>query len=308
VSRREARARLAIQSNQVKTLDESRLLQFQQAVELLQREAASEMGAADVAHLESIRTLSRRLELLGGALLHFSFEPLTFASGVTAIWAHKCLERMEIGHAVTAASTHGAQEVLTESLWGTAARALDWGPLLASTKSQVRDTARVLQQHAAGGAAAKREKEAALHHRLHATALGYLAKAVLLVPPLTRPFFWKVALGTLIAEVGRDVLQIAMTRAGRIDLTVPLEGRLAAQPSLAAVESARDVELPLALSILCGALDRRVEHHLFPRLPPQRLRQLTPRVKALCAEFGVLHRSLSLTEAAGTLLAQRLPR
>jgi linoleoyl-CoA desaturase len=57
------------------------------------------------------------------------------------------------------------------------------------------------------------------------------------------------------------------------------------------VEAARDVELPEWLSILCGALDLQIEHHLFPRLPPNRLRQLAPRVRSICEAHGVDYRS-----------------
>ncbi|HEX4353583.1 MAG TPA: fatty acid desaturase, partial [Polyangiales bacterium] len=57
------------------------------------------------------------------------------------------------------------------------------------------------------------------------------------------------------------------------------------------VEAARDVDLPKPLSILCGALDRQIEHHLFPRMPPNRLREIAPRVRAICEQHGVRYRS-----------------
>jgi linoleoyl-CoA desaturase len=57
------------------------------------------------------------------------------------------------------------------------------------------------------------------------------------------------------------------------------------------VEAAQDVEVPEWLSILCGGLDLQIEHHLFPRLPPNRLRQIAPRVRELCAEHGVEYQS-----------------
>ncbi len=40
-------------------------------------------------------------------------------------------------------------------------------------------------------------------------------------------------------------------------------------------------------SVICGGLDRHIEHHLWPDLPPQRLRALSGRVRALCAKHGV---------------------
>jgi linoleoyl-CoA desaturase len=42
---------------------------------------------------------------------------------------------------------------------------------------------------------------------------------------------------------------------------------------------------------LCGALDLQIEHHLFPRMPPNRLREIAPRVRAICEAHGVRYRS-----------------
>jgi fatty acid desaturase len=47
------------------------------------------------------------------------------------------------------------------------------------------------------------------------------------------------------------------------------------------VEASSNFEVSLPVSILCGALDKQIEHHLFPTLPPQRLRQIAPEVRAM---------------------------
>ena len=47
------------------------------------------------------------------------------------------------------------------------------------------------------------------------------------------------------------------------------------------VEAANDFEVSLPISILCGGLDRQIEHHLFPTLAPPRLREIAPRVRAI---------------------------
>ena len=57
------------------------------------------------------------------------------------------------------------------------------------------------------------------------------------------------------------------------------------------IEATTDFEVSWPLSILCGALDRQIEHHLFPRLPPQRLREIAPEVKAICTKYGVDYRT-----------------
>jgi fatty acid desaturase len=59
------------------------------------------------------------------------------------------------------------------------------------------------------------------------------------------------------------------------------------------VESTNDFEVSLPLSILCGGLERQIEHHLFPALPPRRLRQIAPEVQAICEKHGVAYKTAS---------------
>jgi linoleoyl-CoA desaturase len=70
------------------------------------------------------------------------------------------------------------------------------------------------------------------------------------------------------------------------------------------VEAARDVEMPEWLSILCGGLDRQIEHHLFPRLPPNRLRQIAPRVREICKKHGVNYRSDTWSRTMASVLGE----
>lgn len=68
------------------------------------------------------------------------------------------------------------------------------------------------------------------------------------------------------------------------------------------VEATRGFEVSLPLSILCGGLDRQIEHHLFPTLPPPRLREIAPEVRAICERHGVVYR----TGSWGTTLRRAL--
>jgi len=45
--------------------------------------------------------------------------------------------------------------------------------------------------------------------------------------------------------------------------------------------------------VLCGGLDRQIEHHLFPKLAPARLREVAPAVRRACEEHGVAYRTAS---------------
>ena len=75
-----------------------RVAAFGSALEALRREVEQQVGESDAEHIRRIGKLSDRLEVLGRALIHFSFEPLGFGLGTAALWAHKTLELMEVGH------------------------------------------------------------------------------------------------------------------------------------------------------------------------------------------------------------------
>jgi linoleoyl-CoA desaturase len=126
--------------------------------------------------------------------------------------------------------------------------------------------------------------------------LRYYGKEYGLFPLLAGPFFAKVLLANLLSEVGRDLLAGAIIYCGHVgarDFPRETEPATRAHWYAMQVEAARDVELPEWLSILCGALDLQIEHHLFPRLPPNRLREIAPRVREICEAHGVEYRSSS---------------
>jgi NADPH-dependent stearoyl-CoA 9-desaturase len=122
----------------------------------------------------------------------------------------------------------------------------------------------------------------------------YYGRELGLFPLLAGPFFAKVLLANLLSEVGRDLFAGAIIYCGHVGATDFSRGTEPASRAhwyVMQAEAARDVQLPDWLSILCGALDLQIEHHLFPRLPPNRLRQIAPRVRALCEAHGVAYRS-----------------
>lgn len=141
----------------------------------------------------------------------------------------------------------------------------------------------------------------------HRAALGKLAsyygRELVLFPMLAGPFFWKVLLGNLLSELMRDLFLAATIYCGHVAVTDHPPGTHAkgrAQWYRMQAESARDFEVPGLVSILCGGLNRQIEHHLFPRFPPNRLRDIAPRVRAICEEHGVRYR----TDSWGRTLAR----
>ena len=122
--------------------------------------------------------------------------------------------------------------------------------------------------------------------------IPYYAKEYVLFPALAGPFFWKVLAGNWLAETARNVYSAATIVCGHAGPDVkswPAGTRAHGRGEWYAmqVEASRDFEVSLPLSILCGGLDLQIEHHLFPTLPPPRLREIAPEVRAICERHGV---------------------
>ncbi|MDQ3032870.1 MAG: acyl-CoA desaturase [Myxococcota bacterium] len=127
-------------------------------------------------------------------------------------------------------------------------------------------------------------------------------------PALAGPFFWKVLLGNWMAETMRDVYSAATIFCGHVGertKSYPAGTKPAGRGEWYAmqVEATNDYEVPRWVSVLCGGLDRQIEHHLFPKLAPERLRQIAPEVRALCEAHGVEHRSASWPETLRSALS-----
>ncbi len=124
----------------------------------------------------------------------------------------------------------------------------------------------------------------------------YFAKNFVLYPALAGPFFQKVLLGNWLAEVLRDLYTAASIYCGHIGDDVRsypagTHARSRGEWYAMQVEATNDFEVPQLLSVLCGALDRQIEHHLFPRLPPNRLREVSREVRSVCEAHRVTYRS-----------------
>jgi linoleoyl-CoA desaturase len=137
----------------------------------------------------------------------------------------------------------------------------------------------------------KASRRAAIKKALRKYVPYYLYNFVLF-PVLAGPFFWKVLLGNVLVELCRDVYSAATIFCGHVghDVKSFPEGKRAhgrGEWYAMQVEATNDFEVSLPVSILCGGLDRQIEHHLFPTLPPQRLREIAPEVRATCERWGI---------------------
>lgn len=321
-------------------LEARRIAAFGRAIDALRLELEPQLGEQDAQHIKRIGKLSQRLELLGRSLIHFSFEPLSFGLGSAALWAHKTLELMEIGHM----ALHGAYDGLPDAErfqsqdfhWKAPIDEASWkhghnirhhqytniagrdpdldfallrlSPRIAYRKlhalqpisnvvSWLYFTA-VIGLHVSGmidvyvkGSSEVDAREA--RRKFVSKWLRYYGREFVFFPLLAGPFFPKVFLANLLTDVARDVYAGAIIYCGHVgasDFPEDAEPATRAHWYAMQVEAARDVVLPEWLSILCGALDLQIEHHLFPRMPPNRLREIAPRVRAICDAYGVKYR------------------
>jgi NADPH-dependent stearoyl-CoA 9-desaturase len=329
--------------------DEQRLASFGRALDALRREVEDQLGEVDAQHIKRVGAASRRLALLGRGLLFVSVEPVGFGLGTAALWAHKALELMEIGHP----ALHGCYDGLPgaerfysggfvwkspidEDSWRQHHNVkhhqytniegldpdLDFGALRLSPRVPYR-LAHALQPLSnlltlfgfgaalnlqatgmldiylqPGAPVVLPDKRPATLRKAHrvffSKLLRHYGKEYVVYPLLAGPFFAKVLLGNLLSEVARDLHAGLIIYCGHVGASdYPRSAKPASRAEWYAmqVEGSRDVELPELVSVLCGALDKQIEHHLFPRLPPNRLREIAPRVRAICEAHGVNYRS-----------------
>ena len=326
-------------------IEAERLESFARAIDAIRRDVENDLGEKDAEHIRRIGTLSQNLERAGRTLLHFSFEPITFGLGVGALWVHKSLELMEIGHM----ALHGAYDRLDvdrrfqneffrwkapidEKSWRVGHNVrhhqytniegrdpdIDFGALRLSPRVAYRHVhalqpvtnlltwlgfATAINLHVTGlldvyfGRGApevlpdrKPETLKNAHRAFLSKMARYYGREYVFFPLLAGPFFWKVLLGNVLSDIGRDVCAGVVIYCGHVGAKdYPAGTRAGGRARWYAmqVEAARNVEVPPALSILFGALDYQIEHHLFPRLPPNRLREIGPRVRAACEAHDV---------------------
>lgn len=135
----------------------------------------------------------------------------------------------------------------------------------------------------------------------------YYLRNYVFFPALAGPFFWKVLLGNVLAETLRDVYSAATIFCGHVgeetaSYAPEKRARTRGEWYAMQVEASNNFEVPAPFDVLCGGLELQIEHHLFPRLPPQRLREVAPEVRALCEKYGVRYRR----EPWGTVLRKAL--
>jgi NADPH-dependent stearoyl-CoA 9-desaturase len=130
--------------------------------------------------------------------------------------------------------------------------------------------------------------------RCHLLALRklvpYGAINFVLFPALAGANFWKVLLGNLVAEVLRDLIMAAAIHCGHVGASGYPAGT---KPTTRAhwyamqVRASHNFRTSHWISVLVGGLNFQIEHHLFPRVPPNQLRRVAPEVERICTRHGI---------------------
>ncbi len=130
------------------------------------------------------------------------------------------------------------------------------------------------------------------HWKFLRKAIPYYTRNFVFWPALAGALAPRAAVGALIAEGLGNAYTAATLFCGHIgeDVSTFEAGTKAGSRArwyAMQVIATNNFSVPDPISVLCGALDYQIEHHLFPRLPPNRLREIAPEVRAVCEKYGV---------------------
>lgn len=133
------------------------------------------------------------------------------------------------------------------------------------------------------------------HKKTFKTYAQYYSYEYLLWPALAGWKAPRVLAGNILTEVLRDVYAASTIFCGHVgEHTASYEqdesARSRGQWYAMQVEAANNFEVSHPVSIMCGGLDLQIEHHLFPDLPPNRLREIQPEIREICERHGVEYR------------------
>jgi hypothetical protein len=232
---------------------------LESALEAIKERVEADLGDRDVRYVEMVDRASKWLERIGRGWCVASTGPVGFIGGVTMLWVGKQLQATEIGHA----ALHGAYDRFADAekfhahhfAWRMPIDEELWADLHAA-------------KHA--GRKALAGSKLSIVGKLARKALPYYGREYFMMPALAGPLWWKALLGNALSEIMRDAFTYAVLRYGH--------------------DAETNIRLPKPLSILAGGLDLRIEHRLFPQLPPHRLREIAPEVKRAFEAHGVPYR------------------
>ncbi len=122
-------------------------------------------------------------------------------------------------------------------------------------------------------------------------AIPYMSYNFLLFPALAGPFgALKVGLGTTAAMTLRNIVSGVVFYTGHMTENIKhydVRPKNRAEWYVQQIEGSSNVDSDKLFSIIVGHLNYQIEHHIFPKLTPNRLDEVAPRVKSICEKYGV---------------------
>jgi fatty acid desaturase len=126
-------------------------------------------------------------------------------------------------------------------------------------------------------------------------------------PLLTGPAAVPTLLANLTANVVRNVWSHTIIFCGHFPEGVEtftedqIDGEAKPAWYLRQLQGSANIEGTPLFHILTGNLSHQIEHHLFPDLPSNRYGEIAPRVRELCAKYGVHYETGSLSRQYGSM-------
>ena len=121
----------------------------------------------------------------------------------------------------------------------------------------------------------------------------YVGYQYLLFPLLAWSHWKSVLAGALLATVIRNLVFTGLQTASSVGHEVSTRHALGFPKRRREdwyrfqMETSKNFRLQGIARMICGGLDRHIEHHLYPNLPPNRLHELSGGVRELCDRHGV---------------------
>lgn len=141
-----------------------------------------------------------------------------------------------------------------------------------------------------------------------------VAKDYLLFPAIALPFGSApaVLVGNFTANLVRNVWAQVIIFCGHFPEQVrtwtpaQIEGETRGDWYVRQIEGSSNIEGGRMFRILTGHLSHQIEHHLFPDIPARRYPEIEPRVREICARYGLHYHSGSLLTQYASVLRRLL--
>ena len=136
--------------------------------------------------------------------------------------------------------------------------------------------------------------------------LPQVSKDYLVYPLLAGPFFMPVLAANIIANLIRNLWTYMIIFCGHfpagsnVFTAADVQGETRAQWYLRQLLGSCNIRGGKLFHILSGNLSYQIEHHLFPDMPSNRYQEVSPRVRAVAARYGLPYNSGSLIRQFGT--------